>query len=167
MIYIMLRFATVIVGSQNSSDMLMSKLPKKELDGKPIIVTHCTKQNLKMFDIVVPSKQQVTNGKIQCFLMWLIIHCCYVVIRLFEKSLLYQYVHCCGAVCFCCNPVWAHGPQVLSIWLWTLYLVAGCFEHLACNVVLGFEHPLRLGKVHKHVRYVELLIAIDWWFLST
>lgn len=55
-------FATVIVGSQNSSDMLMTKLPKKEINGKPILVTHCTKQNLKMFDIVVPSKPQVTNG---------------------------------------------------------------------------------------------------------
>lgn len=67
----MLRFATVVVGSQNSSDMLMSKLPKKEVNGKPILVTLCTKQNLKMFDVVVPSKQQVTNGKVLCFVMYL------------------------------------------------------------------------------------------------
>lgn len=55
-------YATVVVGSEGSMHTLITKLPKKELHGKPIIVTLCTKQNQKLFDDAAPTKQKATNG---------------------------------------------------------------------------------------------------------
>jgi|SRR6218665_431490 len=62
------RFATVMLGSENSCRLLMEKLPKRELHGQTPVVTYATRQALKQFD-TQPRKDVQPNGNFSTIIL--------------------------------------------------------------------------------------------------